>query len=297
MLVGGVRAGEPEPRRAIHDAQGTTTLPGYLVRDEGGKVSADVAVDEAYDHLGSTWQLFFHEYGRDSLDGKGQTMVGTVHYGRNYDNAFWNGSQMVFGDGDGVVFNRFTIAVDVVAHELTHGVIESIGGLAYENQSGALNESLCDVFGSLVKQYTRGQSTSQADWLLGDLLLKEGLNAKALRSLSAPGTAYDDPQLGHDPQPAHMKDFVHTVQDNGGVHINSGIPNRAFYLLATALGGHAWEVAGKIWYEAMCSPQRRPTDNFAAFAKLTLAAARGIGAPELHAAQQSWLGVGVIPND
>jgi len=132
-------------------------------------------------------------------------LAGTVHYGHEYQNAFWNGEQMVFGDGE--IFNRFTIAIDVVAHELSHGVTETEVGLIYFGQSGALNESLSDVFGALVKQYQKQQTADQADWLIGEGLLAEGVNGKGLRSMTQPGTAYDDPLLGKDPQPGHMKVF------------------------------------------------------------------------------------------
>jgi Zn-dependent metalloprotease len=136
---------------------------------------------------------------------------------------------MVYGDGDGDLFKRFTIAIDVIGHELTHGVTQYSAGLVYQDQTGALNESISDVFGSLVKQYRLKQTADQADWLIGAGLLADGVNGKALRSMAAPGTAYDDPILGKDPQPAHMKDFVNTQSDHGGVHINSGIPNHAFF--------------------------------------------------------------------
>jgi Zn-dependent metalloprotease len=162
-----------------------------------------VAVDEAYEYLGITHDFFWKEYQRDSLDNKGLILTGTVHYGREYQNAFWNGQQMVFGDGDGEIFNRFTIAIDVVAHELSHGVTETEAGLIYFEQSGALNESLSDVFGSLVKQYHLKQTADKADWLIGEGLLAKGINGKGLRSMSEPGTAYNDPLLGKDPQPAH----------------------------------------------------------------------------------------------
>ncbi|CAM5676724.1 hypothetical protein SFUMM280S_07534 [Streptomyces fumanus] len=155
---------------------------------------------------------------------------------------------MVFGDGDGEIFLDFTIPVDVIGHELVHGVTQYTANLTYFGQPGALNESVSDVFGSLIKQYTLGQSADQADWLIGAGLLAPRVTGVALRSLKAPGTAYDDDVLGKDPQPATMDDYVRTGRDNGGVHINSGIPNHAFYLAATALGGNAWERAGQIWY-------------------------------------------------
>ncbi|STW28032.1 extracellular metalloprotease [Klebsiella michiganensis] len=256
--------------RDIYDAGQTQDLPGTQVRFEGQPSNGDVAVDEAYDYLGITHDFFWKSYQRDSLDNRGLKLTGSVHYGHEYQNAFWNGQQMVFGDGDGEIFNRFTIAIDVVAHELSHGVTESEAGLIYFEQSGALNESLSDVFGSLVKQYQRQQTADKADWIIGEGLLAKGIHGKGLRSMSQPGTAYDDPILGKDPQPAHMKDFVHTQQDNGGVHINSGIPNHAFYLAASALGGFAWEKAGYAWYDAVCDQSLAKDADFLAFARLTI---------------------------
>ena len=153
-----------------------------------------------------------------------------MHYGRDYDNAFWNGERMVFGDGDGEVFQGFTGSLDVIAHELAHGVVEDEGELLYRGQSGALNESISDVFGVLAEQHREGQTADQANWLIGEGMFTDAVQGRALRSLAAPGTAYDDDVLGKDPQPAHMRDFVPTREDNGGVHINSGIPNHAFYL-------------------------------------------------------------------
>src|SRR5690242_1922321 len=166
---------------------------------------------------------------------------------------------MVFGDGDGDLFNRFTIALDVIAHELTHGVTGDEAHLVYLGQAGALNESISDVFGSLVKQYVSGEKAADADWLIGRGLFTAKVRGIALRSMKAPGTAFDDPLLGKDEQPAHMRDFVHTSADHGGVHINSGIPNHAFYLLAVALGGYAWEKAGRIWYETVRDRRLKPT--------------------------------------
>ena len=217
----------------------------------------DVAVNEAYDGLGATYDFFSKAYGRDSIDDAGLALDASVHFGKDYDNAFWDGKQMVFGDGDGVYFNRFTVSLDVIGHELTHGVTEDEAGLIYSNQSGALNESISDVFGVLVKQYALKQKAADADWLIGATLLTKKVKGVALRSMKAPGTAYDDPVLGKDPQPAHMKGYVQTMEDNGGVHINSGIPNNAFYRLAVALGGFAWEKAGRIWYEALRDPRLR----------------------------------------
>jgi hypothetical protein len=283
-------------KRTIHDAHNGTSLPGDVVRDEGDEPTSDDAVNQAYDGLGDTWKLYEEVFGRDSIDGHGLPLVGTVHYDRNYDNAFWNGSQMVFGDGDGTVFLGFTRSIDVIGHELTHGVTESTAALTYQGQPGALNESVSDVFGSMVKQRTLGQSADQADWLIGADLLAPGVHGVALRSMKAPGTAYDDPRLGKDPQPADMSGYVETSDDNGGVHINSGIPNRAFYLVASAIGGNAWEAPGQIWYDVLTGSSIRPECDFATFARLTVEAATarfGDGSQQVDAVQRAWQTVGL----
>ncbi|MET0976930.1 MAG: M4 family metallopeptidase [Leifsonia sp.] len=288
-------AGKPD--RTISDAGGLEKLPGAVVRKEGEPAVEDVTVNEAYDGLGDTFDLFWEAYGRDSIDGKGLPLDATVHYGDKYDNAFWDGERMVFGDGDGEVFTRFTIANDIIGHELTHGVTQSTANLVYEGQSGALNESISDVFGSLVAQYSKRQTVDQASWLIGEGLFTDEVQGVALRSLKAPGTAYDDDVLGKDPQPAHMRDYDHTTDDSGGVHINSGIPNHAFYLAATAIGGNAWEKAGQIWYDALTGDSLTARADFAAFAKITAdaAAARyGADGPEAEAVKAAWRAVGVI---
>ena len=287
---------EGEKHRTIYDARNTQGLPGVIVRAEGAAPTKDVAVNEAYDGLGATFDFFWEQYQRNSIDDAGLPLNATVHFGRNYDNAFWNGDRMVFGDGDGKLFNRFTISIDVIGHELTHGVTQDEARLMYANQSGALNESVSDVFGSLIKQFTLKQTADQADWLIGAGLLTKQVKGVALRSMKAPGTAYDDPVLGKDPQPAHMRDFVRTFEDNGGVHINSGIPNRAFYLAATKIGGFAWEKAGRIWYDTLRDSHVRPTTGFLSFARLTVTnAARlfGDNSAEQKAVREAWQEVGL----
>jgi Zn-dependent metalloprotease len=282
-------------RRTVYDAGNKSTLPGRLVRSEGDPRTKDPAVNEAYDGAGATYDLYFKVYGRNSIDDRGLRLDSTVHYGRKYDNAFWNGQQMVYGDGDGRLFNRFTVAIDVIGHELTHGVTQYEAGLDYQDQSGALNESFSDVFGALVKQYRRRQTANSADWLIGKGLLAPGVKGKALRSMKAPGTAYDDPVLGKDPQPAHMKEYVNTSEDNGGVHINSGIPNRAFYETAIRLGGSAWTKAGKIWYVTL-RDKLRPNAQFRDAARATFAAAKelyGAGSSERKAVRAGWAAVGI----
>ncbi len=277
------------PRRTIADAGHAEQLPGRTVRAEGAPASGDPAIDEAYDGLGLTWALYDKVYARDSLDGKGLALLGSVHYSTDYDNAFWDGTQMVFGDGDGELFGRFTASVDVIGHELTHGVTELEAGLVYSGQPGALNESISDVFGSLVKQRALDQSADEADWLIGAELLRPGVAGVALRSMRAPGTAYDDPVLGKDPQPASMSGYVVTSNDHGGVHLNSGIPNRAFFLASAAAGGNAWEGTGRIWYAALTDPALQPDTDFAGFAAITVRLAGDL-APSVT---DAWRTVGV----
>ena len=289
---------EGQKQRTIYTSRNEETLPGIAVRMEGAPPSGDAAVDEAYDGLGDTFDLYWEVYERNSIDDEGLPLDATVHYGTDYNNAFWNGQRMVFGDGDGDLFNRFTVSIDVIGHELTHGVVEDEAQLIYFFQPGALNESNADVFGSLVKQKLRNQTVQEADWLIGDGLFTSQIQGVALRSMKAPGTAYDDPLLGKDPQPAHMRDYVRTFEDNGGVHINSGIPNHAFYQAAMAIGGHAWDKAGRIWYETLRDSRLRPNASFSRFARLTIDNAGrlyGSGSAEQKAVRHGWAEVGIRP--
>lgn len=287
--------------RIIYDAKNGSNLPGTIVRKEGEPATTDVAVNEAYDGSGVTYDLFNDVYQRNSIDANGMRLDSTVHYRTGYDNAFWEGEQMVYGDGDENLpeaerlFNRFTIALDVIGHELTHGVTQFEAKLQYFQQSGALNESMSDVFGSLVKHYQLGQTATEADWVIGAGLLTSNVNGVGIRSMKAPGTAYDDPVLGKDPQPGHMRDYVTTISDNGGVHINSGIPNHAFYITAVELGGRAWEKAGQIWYVTL-KDKLEATSKFQDCANLTYQVAGelfGAGSIEQQAVQKGWAEVGL----
>jgi len=288
--------------RIVYNANNGSSLPGTPVRREGDPAGTDVGVNEAYDGSGITYDLYKDVYERNSIDNNGMRLDSTVHYQTGYDNAFWNGEQMVYGDGDEDqpeserLFNRFTIAIDIIAHELTHGVTQFEAKLTYSLQPGALNESMSDVFGSLVKQYSLNQGAAQADWIIGAGLFTPNVNGVGIRSMKAPGTAYDDPVLGKDPQPAHMRDYVTTISDNGGVHINSGIPNHAFYVTAMELGGFAWEKAGQIWYVAL-RDKLAANSNFQACANLTFQTAGelfGAGSIEQQAVTKGWAEVGLM---
>ena len=285
--------GRGAPNRTIFDAQHQSDQRATaMMRNEGGAPVADTAVNQAYDGLGDTYRFYWEVLGRDSIDDTGMALLGEVHFGVDYDNAFWDGERMMFGDGDGRLFTGFTSAVDVIGHELTHGVTQATINLLYTGQSGALNESISDVFGSLVKQYSLGQSADKADWLIGSGILGPALHGQALRSMKAPGTAFDG-----DDQPTQMTDYVTTAADNGGVHTNSGIPNHAFYLVASSLGGNAWDRAGRIWYRVLASRAVPPTAHFQTFALATVNAAislYGAGSPEADAVTSAWVQVGVL---
>ena len=288
-------------QRVIYDGMHGSALPGDRVRGEGDPPSDDPAVNEAYDGSGATYDLFHAAYGRDSIDGEGMRLDSTVHHQQGYDNAFWNGSQMVYGDGDEDLpeserlFNRFTSSIDIIGHELTHGITEYAARLVYRGQSGALNESLSDVFGSLVKQRVRNETADQADWIVGAGLFTPNVSAEGIRSMKAPGSAYDDRVLGRDPQPAHMAGYEQVEYDNGGVHINSGIPNHAFYLVATEIGGYAADKAGRIWYLTL-RDKLRARSEFHEFACLTFMTAGeefGVGSLEQQAVRKGWAGIGI----
>jgi len=281
------------PNREVYDGKSGSSLPGALLRSEGDAPSGDREADEAYDGAGDTYKLYADVFGRDSLDGNGLTLVSTVHHRRQYDNAFWNGSQMAYGDGN--LFKPLTRSLSVIGHELSHGVVQFSGGLVYQDQPGALNEHFADVFGCLTEQYKKGQDASDADWLIGAEIIGPDIQGDALRSMKAPGTAYDDPLLGKDPQPFHMDSYVSSSSDNGGVHRNSGIPNHAFYLLAMMLGGKAWEKAGHIWYDAIQSINN-PHAQFTDWADETVSGASqrfGAGSVEMLLTRRAWKLVGV----
>ena len=297
--ISGVSAAPANGRRTIFDIQNGTFLPSaVLARSEDGAVSGDESVNRAFDGFGATRNFYKDVFDRNSINGHGMRLNGYVHYDSKYNNAFWDGQEMVFGDGDGVVFTDFTKSLDVIAHELTHGVTEFTANLKYHNQSGALNESISDVFGSLVKQWSLGQTADAADWLIGAEVFTPDIEADALRSMKAPGTAYDNDLFGKDPQPDHMNKFVHLPDtdpgDWGGVHYNSGIPNKAFYLTAVGIGGAAWQAPGHIWYESLlASNEDTEFQDFADTTYFKAGQLYGAGSLEQQAVKAAWRDVGI----
>ncbi|MFF2195775.1 M4 family metallopeptidase [Streptomyces sp. NPDC058157] len=295
--LAGATATPGDGRRTIFDCdEGTTLRRANLVRTEDGPESADTAVDQAFEGLGLTRDFYRQVFQRNSIDDQGMRLDGYVHFDVQFNNAFWDGQQMIFGDGDGTEFSNLAGSLDVIGHELTHGVTENTAALEYHNQSGALNESMSDVFGSLVKQWSLKQKADEADWKIGAEVWTPGISGDALRSLKEPGQAYNNPQFGKDPQPDRMSKFIHLPDtprgDSGGVHLNSGIPNKAFYLAAVGIGGFAWEGAGRIWYDALRASTAQAT--FQDFADTTYQKAGdlfGAGSPEQQAVLAAWAGV------
>lgn len=278
-----------EKRRTVYDCRHTQATPpkGKLVRGEGSSPVADGTVNQAYDSTGITYDFYETILGRNSVDARGMRLDSYVHFGKKFNNAFWDGGEMVFGDGDGVQFLGFANALDVVAHELTHGVTQftTPGGLDYVDQSGALNESISDCFGSVVKQWHLGQDVNAADWLIGAGIMGEHVG-KALRSMKAPGDT-SVTWVGDD-QPSTMDGYV----EGGDVHTNSGIPNHAFFLASMALGGNSWDKAGKIWYAAL--PMLKHDATFADAKKATCDAAQNLfGNAERTAVLSAWNAVKV----
>jgi Zn-dependent metalloprotease len=292
-------AAPKQRKRTVYDMKngGANGLPGVKVRGEKDAAGKDKAVNEAFDGAGATYDFFKVVLGRHSIDGQGMELISSVHYGVDFDNAFWQGTQMVYGDGSGQFLTKGSLTKDIaiIAHEMSHGVTQFTAGLVYSKQPGALNEHFSDVFGALVKQYVNKETPEEADWLIGEGILGPSLPGQALRSMKEPGTAFE-----FDNQPAHMDDYQDLPDnndprnDNGGVHINSGIPNQAFYLAAVALGGHAWEKAGPIWFDALCK-KLEPATQFKKAAQAIVASAGELyGNAEKKAVREAWKQVGVL---
>jgi Zn-dependent metalloprotease len=286
LQVAGVLASVPAI--TVYDCKNTRSLPGSPVSNPGR--SKDVTAKRAFDTTRGVVDFYQQCFGRNSVDDAGMTLVSSIHYGVRYENAFWNGAQMTYGDGDGQVFLDFTKADDVIGHELTHGVTQFTAGLDYSDEPGALNESVSDVFGAMFYQWRRSQTVAQADWLIGADLMGPVAGAKGytcLRDMAHPGSRHCLSR-----QPEHYRDYIPA----GDPHDNSGIPNHAFYLAAKAIGGRSWEQAGNVWYAALTSPKAHRLMTIAEFAALTRAAARSLfprDANVYRGVDDAWTRVGI----
>ncbi|WP_339704451.1 M4 family metallopeptidase [uncultured Kriegella sp.] len=246
--------------RFVYDSKNQYEQRQILIRKEGDEKVADSVVNQAFDTSGFVREYFKETFDLNSMDGNGMDIISNVHYGIDYNNAYWDGDEMTYGDGDGLEFTSFANAIDVVAHELTHGVTQFLANLEYFSQPGALNEHFSDVFATIIKQKYLNQTISEADWLIGDTVVTDSFPGVAIRSMKAPGTAND-----FDSQPDHMDNYYSGAQDNQGVHINSGIPNKAFYLCCLEIG---IEDCALIWFETLSTLWR--TAQFNDFLKMML---------------------------
>ncbi|MFF3863052.1 M4 family metallopeptidase [Streptomyces sp. NPDC002209] len=257
------------PVRRIWDGRNDPDSP-VLVREEGGAPSGDTRADDAYDALGATWDFFRTVYGRNSIDGRGGPVEAVLRTGQ--PGVAWQRSRILLGDG-GVP------AVDALAEQFTAGIIHHTAELESYGEPGALAVSLGNVFGLLAKQYGLQHTVQEADWLFG----------QGVPSSEGAGGSLEDPARFH--QAAHMRQYDETSRVDGGVHANAGIPNHVFYLVATELGGHAWDRAGRIWYKALMEYAARTT-NFSAFRYATIGAARDLDW-STDVVAKAWSAVGV----
>jgi Zn-dependent metalloprotease len=249
------------PAVTVFDCNHGQTLPGAQVANPA--TSTDAPAKRAFVETTSVVAFYSQVFGRNSIDGAGMTLISSIHYGTNYNNAFWTGSQMTYGDGDGSIFVDFTKGNDVIGHELTHGVTQHSLQLNYTNEAGGLNESISDCFGSMFRQWEAKQNVNQADWLIGkDIMgpaaLKQGLTC--LRDMANPAAKHC---LA--PQPTKFSQYKPGMDP----HESSGIPNFAFYTAAKAAGGNSWDKVGQIWYKSLSGFGPTPAMKMKAFANRT----------------------------
>lgn len=276
------------PPDHVYDCQHHTSLPGAPVANPGS--SADATAKRAYNESEAVAKFYWDVFQRDSIDGHHMTLLSSIHYSEHFNNAFWNGTQMTYGDGDGQVFVDFTLGDDVIGHELTHGVTQHSLGLAYSGEAGGLNESISDVFGSMFRQWEKNQTVAQADWLIGADIVGPVAKQKGytcLRDMAAP----KDPHAL-----AAQPDHYYPGIGNLDPHYSSGPPNLAFCRAAKAIGGHSWEKAGQIWYKALTGFGPSPNTIMPQFASRTRSLAQSLypSDPAIHTAVDgAWTAVGL----
>ncbi len=271
------------PEQHLYDCRQRKNLPGKPV------TNVTNGFKTVFDTTAKVVEFYKTVLGRNSVDDKGFDLVSSLHYLKKYDNAFWDGQQMVYGDGDGNVFNEMYLSPDVIGHELTHGVTQNESALRYAGESGALNESISDVFGAVFNQWLNQWDVTQPQgWLIGAGIMAAPAQAKGFTCLRD----MRDPAAAHclSPQPANYGDIDPTAD----VHVNSGVPNKAFAMFATAVGGQASAKAIHVWYDTCTNRQLRSDATFSEFAALTIASATKLGGAALAAqCKAAWQGVGV----
>jgi Zn-dependent metalloprotease len=273
------------PPSNVYDCQ-HGSLPGVQVPTPS--TSADVTVKRADAEAIAVAKFYCDIFKRDSVDDHHMTLISSVHYLSNFNNAFWNGSQMTYGDGDGQIFIDFTRGNDVIGHELTHGVTQHSAALAYADEAGGLNESISDVFGSMFRQWQASQDVNSADWLIGSDIMGPVAKAKGytcLRDMANPAATHC---LA--PQPTQFSQY-HAGMDP---HYSSGIPNLAFYKACKAAGGYSWDAVGQIWYKALTGFGPSPNMLMSGFANRTRTLATNTGNATIKSAvNNAWIAVGL----
>jgi len=266
------------PQQHLFDCQHRKSLPGRTV------ATPTAGFKTTFDTTAKVVEFYKTVLGRNSVDNKGYDLVSSLHYAKNYDNAFWDGRQMVYGDGDGKLFGEMYLSPDVIGHELTHGVTQYESALRYEGESGALNESISDVFGTVFNQWLNHWNVTEArGWLVGAGIMAAPAQAKGyscLRDMVAPSAKHC-----LSPQP----DRYSQIDPTADVHDNSGVPNKAFAMFARMIGGQAWTTAIKVWYDTCTNRALRADATFGEFAALTVAAAQKRGGAALaRQCQGAW---------
>lgn len=288
LSLAGPAAVPPAPTVTVNNCSHGTTLPGAPVANPGG--STDQTAKRAFVETTQVAKFYKTLFGRNSIGNQGMTLGSSIHYGVKYNNAFWNGSRMTYGDGDGNIFIDFTRGNDVICHELTHGVTQHSAQFAYVNQAGGLNESMSDVFGSMFRQWEANQDVTKADWLIGKDIMGPGALQRGLTCLRDMA----NPAASHcmAPQPTNFSQY----SDGMDPHYSSGFPNFAFYKAAMAIGGKSWEKTGQIWYRALTGYAPKPNMTMKEFANRTRSLAQSMypGTPAIRlAVDNAWKAVGL----
>jgi len=283
-----VPAPHAPPPGQVFDCHTSMTLPGSPVSNPAN--AADATAKRAYVEEEQVAKFYWDIFKRDSIDGHHMTLISSVHYGVKFNNAFWNGSQMTYGDGDGQIFVDFTLGDDVIGHELTHGVTQHSLALSYSGEAGGLNESMSDVFGSMFRQWEKNQSAAQGDWLIGSDIMGPKSKQKGYTCLRNMANPKDTHALA--PQPDHYYPGIGTLDP----HYSSGVPNLAFAKAAKAIGGHSWEKTGQIWYKALTGFGPSPNMTMSQFAARTRTVSTSLypNDPAIHkAVDAAWTAVGL----
>jgi Zn-dependent metalloprotease len=293
-------------QRSVRDAGFTNTFSGTLKRIEGQPPTGDLKIDNVYELMGKVHDFYKDVVGIEALNGS--RFVTSVNFRQFadffYNNAAFTGSSFIYGDADPQIFKVLEQIDTIMYHEDGHQRVQLAGGLEYEKDTGAMNESLADTFGITLRHYHNNILPNEDDFFyIGEGIWADGINGKALRSMVNPGSAYDDQLVGKDPQPAHMDNYenlpVTEEKDLGGVHINSGIPNKAFADASKKINKKLWESTGLIWYVSMKrlpgKPRHTTFNDLANTTNFVAGLLFGTDSMEQQAVFDAWKGVGLEP--